>query len=141
MELNSVYDQFDPTRTIAYQQFTSPPATGSPYIAGTVISTFRCSSDDSPLMNREVINGIAIGNLAISALRSLQGSNAISNNPQGTSLTAAWDTYKLSSSDWSPAGPFTRYGRGTKAQCEMYRTVSQTQSSWERFGVTAPFIS
>ncbi|MEC8737545.1 MAG: DUF1559 domain-containing protein, partial [Planctomycetota bacterium] len=30
MELNSVYDQFDPTRTIAYQQFTSPPATGSP---------------------------------------------------------------------------------------------------------------
>ena len=113
MELNSVYDQFDPTRTIAYQQLTSPPATGSPYIAGTVISTFRCPSDDSPLMNREVINGIAIGNLATFSYAASKGPTRTGNNPQGQCPErAAWDTYKLSSSDWSPAGPFTRYGRG-----------------------------
>lgn len=113
LELTSVYDEFDNTQTIAYQQFTSPPATGSPYIAGTVIPTFRCPSDDSPVKNQETINGIAAGNLATFSYAASKGPTRTGNNPKGKCPErAAWDTYNLSKSDWAPAGPFTRYGRG-----------------------------
>ena len=112
LELTSVYDEFDNTKTIAYQQFTAPPSTGSPYIAGTVISTFRCPSDDSPLMNQEAINGISAGSLATFSYAASKGPTRTGNNPAGKCPErAAWDTYKLSNSDLKPAGPFTRLGR------------------------------
>ncbi len=112
IELDSLYNQFDPEQTIAYQQHASPPTNGSPYLAGTLVTTFRCPSDDSPLMNRAAINGVPTGSLATFSYAASKGPTRTGNNPQGKCPErAAWDTYNLSTNDRTPAGPFTRLGR------------------------------
>ena len=93
-------------------------------------------------MNREVINGIAIGNLATFSYAASKGPTRTGNNPQGNALNAQRGTRTNSVPvTGAQLGRSPATAVDTKAQCEIYRTVSQTQSSWERFGVTAPFIS
>lgn len=112
VEQSTLYDAFDDSKTIAYQQFSPAPASGSPYIAGTVINSFRCPSDDSSPYNDVAMNGIAPGNLATFSYSASKGPSRTGNNPSGScSERAAWDAYKLSASDRTPAGPFTRLGR------------------------------
>ena len=94
-------------------------------------------------MNQEAINGIAAGNLATFSYAASKVPTRTGNNPAGKCPErAAWDTYKLSKSDWDPAGPFTRYGRViSKYLPRCHRTDSQTLFSWERFAVTVHTIS
>jgi prepilin-type N-terminal cleavage/methylation domain-containing protein/prepilin-type processing-associated H-X9-DG protein len=112
IEQSTLQDAFDDSKTIAYQQFSTAPASGSPYIAGTLVTSFRCPSDDSSPYNDVSINGIAPGNLATFSYSASKGPSRTGNNPAGQcSERAAWDAYKLSASDRTPAGPFTRLGR------------------------------
>ncbi len=112
VEQQSLYDAFDLSQPLAYQQFATPPSTGSPYIAGTIVSVYRCPSDKSADYNATTVNGVTAGNLAHFSYAGSKGPTRTGNNSAGSCPErAAYDAYKFSTSDNTPAGPFTRMGR------------------------------
>jgi len=127
VEQNPLYDSFDFGSNIAYQQFASPPSTGSPYIAGTILSVYRCPSDKSPDRNDETVNGIPAGNLAMFSYAGSKGPTLTGNNPAGSCPERAiYAAYALSTSDSKPAGPFTRMGR---KYCAKMREITDGLSN------------
>ncbi len=117
MEQEPLYEAFDLSLPLAYQQFATPPSSGSPYIAGTLLSVYKCPTDDSPEWNDETINGIAAGNLAMFSYAASKGPTATGDNSAGSCPErAVWIAYALSTDDSNPAGPFTRMGRNYCAE-------------------------
>jgi len=113
IEEKALYDAFDLEQNPCYQQFPGGAAAGgTPYIAGTVISVYRCPSDPSPERNEIVVNGIQPGQLAMFSYAASKGPTRTGNNPAGRCPErAAYDAYNYSTTDNNPAGPFTRMGR------------------------------
>lgn len=114
VEQQSIYDAFDKNLPFAYQQFTTPLQAGqTPYIAGTIIATYRCPSDTTSERNDRTMNGITGGNLATFSYAGSKGSTGTGNNPNGQCPErAVWMTYRQQgATDQRPSGPFTRRGR------------------------------
>ncbi|RMG00675.1 MAG: DUF1559 domain-containing protein [Planctomycetota bacterium] len=112
VEQNQTYQQFKPIDAYAFQQFTTPISGQPPYIAGTIISVYRCPSDASPDRNDEQVGPVPERNLALFSYAGSKGPTLTGDNPAGRCPErAAWATYALSTSDKKPAGPFTRRGR------------------------------
>ena len=112
VEQQALYDAFDFNTNIAYQQFAVVPSTGSPYIAGTLLSVYKCPSDTTSDRNSTTKNGITAGNLATFSYAGSKGPTRTGDNPAGSCPErAVYDAYNFSTSDSDPAGPFTRLGR------------------------------
>ena len=109
IEQGNTYKMFNTNTALAYQTMPNDPNT---YIAGQVIPTYRCPSDSSPTHNANAIDGVAAGKLALFSYAGSKGPTRTGNNANGSCAErAVWDTYNLSTSDQTPAGPFTRMGR------------------------------
>ncbi len=119
IEEKQLFDAFDLDQPPCYQQFSGGASNGgSPYIAGTKVATYRCASDPSPERNEIVADGVQPGNLALFSYAASKGPTRTGNNPNGRCPErAAYDAYNYSTTDSSPAGPFTRMGR--VYQCVM----------------------
>ena len=118
VEQQPLYDAFDMRFPLAYQQFTTPPANQPPYIAGTIVSTYKCPSDTTAARNDLTVNGIGAGNLATFSYAGSKGSTGTGNNPNGQCPErAVWMTYRQKgATDAYPSGPFTRRGRNYVAR-------------------------
>ena len=109
IEQGNTYRLFDFNRPPEYQLVPGSP---TEYIAGQVISVYRCPSDNSPTYNAEVRDGVAAGKLALFSYAGSKGPTSTGDNAAGRCPErAAWDTYNFSTNDQTPAGPFTRLGR------------------------------
>ena len=113
IEEKSLYDSLDLEQNPCYQKFPGGASVnGSPYIAGTVVSVYRCPSDPSPPRNEIVADGIQPGQLAMFSYAASKGPTRTGNNAAGSCPErAAYDAYNYSTTDNVPAGPFTRMGR------------------------------
>ena len=110
MEQQPLYDAFDGLSAYAYQQFNSPQT--PPYIAGTIVATYKCPSDITLERNKITVNGIAPDNLATFSYSASKGPTRTGDNPAGPCPErAVYDAYRFSQDDSDPAGPFTRRGR------------------------------
>jgi prepilin-type N-terminal cleavage/methylation domain-containing protein/prepilin-type processing-associated H-X9-DG protein len=120
IEEKPLYDAFDMEQPLCYQKWPGGAVVnGSPYIAGSKISVYRCASDPSPEMNEITINGVQPGQLATFSYAASKGPTRTGNNPAGSCPErAAYDAYNYSTTDNLPAGPFTRMGRNFKCKME-----------------------
>ena len=89
------------------------PGSTTDYIAGKVIPTYKCPSDSTPLLNTNAIDNVPAGRLASHSYAGSKGPTRTGDNTPNNSCAerAVWDTFRLSDSDNTPAGPFTRNGR------------------------------
>lgn len=109
IEQGNSYRQVDFNRPPEYQYV---PGSTTNYIAGQVIPTYKCPSDSSPSLNSIAIDGVAVGKLALFSYAGSKGPTRTGDNAAGRCPErAVWDTYNFSTSDNTPAGPFTRLGR------------------------------
>jgi prepilin-type N-terminal cleavage/methylation domain-containing protein/prepilin-type processing-associated H-X9-DG protein len=108
LEQSTTHSQLDPKSTnFAYQQMGP-----GRWVAGTVIPTYKCPTDDSPALNDAAIDGIPAGNLALFSYVGSKGPTRTGDNAAGRCAERAiWDAYNFSTNDNTPAGPFTRLGR------------------------------
>ena len=109
IEQGNTYRQVDFNRPPEYQFI---PGSTTNYIAGQVIPTYKCPSDSTPGLNTNAIDNVPAGRLASHSYAGSKGPTSTGNNAAGPCAErAVWDTFKLSDSDNTPAGPFTRLGR------------------------------
>ncbi len=109
IEQGNTYRQFNFNGPIEYQFV---PGSTTTYIAGQPMPTYRCPSDNSPLFNDQTIDGVVAGRLFIHSYAGSKGPTRTGDNAAGSCPErASWDTYNFSTSDNTPAGPFTRNGR------------------------------
>jgi prepilin-type N-terminal cleavage/methylation domain-containing protein len=109
IEQGNTYRQLDFSRAVEYQ---TVPGNPTQYVAGQVVPSYRCPSDASPTHNTNAIDGVPTGRLALFSYAGSKGPTRTGNNAAGSCPErAVWDTFSLSTSDNTPAGPFTRLGR------------------------------
>jgi prepilin-type N-terminal cleavage/methylation domain-containing protein/prepilin-type processing-associated H-X9-DG protein len=109
IEQQSVYQQINFNQQPDYQFL---PGSTTDYIGGVVIKTYKCPSDFTPKLNSASIDGINGSKLASFSYAGSKGPTSTGNNAAGSCAErAVWDKYNFSTSDQTPAGPFTRLGR------------------------------